>query len=60
MSETPLAQLIEHARLASERMSAKNPNRDLLRRFAIVTVGLAKRVVELEQQLADKPRIVLP
>ena len=60
MSDSPLQQLIQQAHYASERMSAKNPTRELLRRFAIVTVGLAKRVVELEAEKANKPRIVLP
>ena len=57
---TPLQQLVDRARLASERMSSKNPNRALLREMAIGLVALATKVAELESEKAEKPRIIIP
>ena len=57
---SPLQQIITRAQLASERMSAKNPNRELLREMAVALVSLARLNADLMQQIAEKPRIVLP
>jgi hypothetical protein len=55
-----LPDLIEQARLASERMSVNNPNRVLLKEMAVAIVSLAKMNAELQQQAEDKPRIIVP
>ena len=57
---SPLQQIITRAQLASERMSAKNPNRELLREMAVALVSLARLNADLLQQIAEKPRIVVP
>ena len=41
-------------------MSAKNPNRELLREMAVALVSLARLNADLLQQIAEKPRIVVP
>jgi hypothetical protein len=55
-----LPDLIEQARLASERMSVNNPNRVLLKEMAVAIVSLAKMNAELQRQAEDKPRIIVP
>lgn len=57
---TELEALIGRAQLASERMSAKNPHRALLKDMAIALVASARLIADLQQQIAEKPRIVLP
>lgn len=57
---TPVQELIGRCQQASERMSVRNPNRALLQEMAVALVALTKMNVALHQQLADKPRIVLP
>lgn len=57
---SPLQDLIDRARLASERMSASNPNRHLLKDMAIALVAQARMVADLSQQIEDKPRILAP
>lgn len=60
MSESPLQDLIDRASLSSERMSASNPNRRLLAEMAVALVAQARMVADMSQQLADKPRIIVP
>lgn len=62
MSEnnSALQALITEAQAAYERMSVKNPHRQLLVRLASAVVGLAGYVAQLEQAQAEKPRIILP
>lgn len=55
-----LPELIDRARQASERMSVKNTHRDLLKEMAVALVAQARLIADLQQQLADKPRIVVP
>lgn len=55
-----LPELIERAKLASERMGAENPNRLLLKELAVAIVALARANTDLLKQVEDKPRIVLP
>lgn len=54
-----LTQLIRQAEAASQRMSVRNPNRQLLSRLCFMSIALATRVAELEQAAEEKPRIVL-
>ena len=60
MEGSPLADLIDRARLASERMSATNPHRALLRDMAVALVAQARLVADLTHQIAEKPMIVRP
>lgn len=58
---SPLEAMIERARLASERMSAQNPNRHLLREMATTIVAMARMNADLmQQQQASERRIILP
>lgn len=57
---SPLEQLIDRAKLASEHMGVQNPNRALLREMAMAIVSLARMNADLMQQVADKPRILTP
>jgi hypothetical protein len=56
---TTLPELIDRARQASERMSAKNPNRTLLKEMAVALVAQARLIADLQEQVSDR-RIVLP
>ena len=60
MEGSPLADLIDRARLASERMSATNPNRGLLKEMAVALVAQARLLADVTQQIAETPRIVRP
>lgn len=55
-----LQALIDRARLASERMGQKNPTRALLKDMAVALVAQARVLADLQQRVADKPRIILP
>ena len=55
-----ISDLIQRAQASSERMSVKNPNRELLRELCVGLVAQAQRIAMLEQERAEKPRIVLP
>ena len=57
---SPLEDLITRARLQSERMSGKNPTRQLLREMAVALVAQAHLVADLSKRVADTPRIILP
>lgn len=60
MSTPTLPELIERAKWASEKMSVRNPNRTLLKEMAVALVALAQMNADLTQQIADKPRILVP
>ena len=60
MEGSPLADLIDRARLASERMSAANPNRALLKDMAVALVAQARLLADVTQQIAETLRIVRP
>ena len=51
---------IGRAQQASERMSVRNPTRQLLREMAVALVAQARLVADLSERVEDKPRIVLP
>jgi len=55
-----LEDLIGRAQQASERMSVRNPTRQLLREMAVALVAQARLVADLSERVEDKPRIVLP
>jgi hypothetical protein len=52
--------LMERAEHATATMGADNPNRKLIVDLAVAAVAHYTRVRELETELADKPRIVVP
>lgn len=60
MDASPLSDLLARAEAASSRMGRKNPHRELLHDLCVTMVALAQRVAMLEQEKAEKPRIVLP
>lgn len=55
-----LSELIQRAEQASDGMGKSNHTKKLLADMSVALVAQATRIQELEQQLADKPRIVLP
>ena len=59
-----LQELIDRARLASERMSAKNPHRQLLREMAVALVAQARMLADLAPPPSAERRtdggIILP
>lgn len=55
-----LTELIQRAEAVTERMSQANPARKLIGDLSVALVAHAHRVQTLEQQLANKPRIILP
>ncbi len=57
---SPLEELVARAQVASDGMSTTNPNRQLLAEMAVALVSLARMNADLGQQIADKPRIILP
>lgn len=53
-------ELLDRMEAAYQRTSTTNPHRNLWFMAAQVIVQQAQRIVALEKQLADQPRIVLP
>jgi uncharacterized protein len=57
---SPLEDLIDRAHVAVLVMGTGNPHRKLLCDLSIALVAQAQQIAALQQQTADKPRIVLP
>lgn len=55
-----LAELVKRAELSALAPSTNKRNRLLLNDLSFALVALAQRVVELQTEQAEKPRIVLP
>lgn len=56
---SPLQDIIERARQASERMSVSNPNRTLLKEMAVALVAQARMIADLQPKV-EPSRIILP
>lgn len=56
----PLEILIQRAQASAEHKSTNKRNRALLKDMAVAIVSLARMNADLAQQLAEKPRIIVP